>query len=64
MATNPVTDLKIDAEKAERESLREDALAAWESYQTTGLHLTEEEADEWLAKLEAGEDAPLPECHD
>ena len=40
-----------------------DGLAAWEDYQTTGLHLTEEEADAWLAKLEAGEDASAPECH-
>ena len=43
--------------------LRRDALAAWEDYQTTGLHLTEEEAEVWLAKLEAGEDAKAPECH-
>jgi predicted transcriptional regulator len=46
-----------------REQLRQDALAAWNHYQTTGLHLTEEEADTWLAKLEAGEDAETPECH-
>ncbi len=46
-----------------REQLRQDALAAWNHYQTTGLHLTEEEADAWLAKLEAGEDSEAPECH-
>jgi predicted transcriptional regulator len=46
-----------------REQLRQDALAAWNHYQTTGLHLTEEEADSWLAKLEAGEKAEAPECH-
>ena len=45
------------------EQLRQDALAAWNHYQTTGLHLTEEEADSWLAKLEAGEKAEAPECH-
>jgi predicted transcriptional regulator len=47
-----------------REQLRQDALAAWDHYQTTGLHATSEEADAWLAKLEAGEDAEIPECHD
>lgn len=47
----------------QRERLRQDALAAWTHYQTTGLHATAEEADAWLAKLEAGEDAKAPECH-
>ena len=47
----------------QRERLRQDALAAWSHYQTTGLHATAEEADAWLAKLEAGEDAEAPECH-
>jgi predicted transcriptional regulator len=45
-----------------REQLRQDALAAWNHYQKTGLHATAEEADAWLAKLEAGEDAETPEC--
>jgi predicted transcriptional regulator len=47
-----------------RERLRQDALAAWTHYQTTGLHVTAGEADAWLAKLEAGKDAAAPECHD
>jgi predicted transcriptional regulator len=46
-----------------REQFRQDALAAWNDYQATGLHATAEEADAWLAKLEAGEDAKAPECH-
>jgi predicted transcriptional regulator len=46
-----------------REQLRQDALAAWNYYQTTGLHVTAEEADAWLCKLEAGEDAEAPSCH-
>jgi predicted transcriptional regulator len=53
----------IDREE-EREQLRRDALAAWGHYQATGLHATSEEADAWLAKLEAGQDAEAPECHD
>lgn len=47
-----------------REAFKQDALRAWEAYEENGLHLTLEEADSWLAKLEAGEDAELPECHD
>lgn len=39
------------------------AQAAWEDYQSTGLHLTGEEVDEWLAKIEAGENPPMPPCH-
>jgi predicted transcriptional regulator len=46
-----------------REQLRADALAAWSDYQATGMHATAEEADAWLAKLEAGEDTEAPECH-
>ena len=46
-----------------REAFKQDALRAWEDYRQTGLHLTLEEADAWMARLEAGEDAELPECH-
>ena len=46
-----------------REQLRQDALAAWAGYQTTGLHVTAKEADAWLAKLEAGKRARMPKCH-
>jgi predicted transcriptional regulator len=46
-----------------REQFRQDALAAWNHYQTTGLHATGEEADAWLSQLEAGEDARALKCH-
>ncbi|MFZ0814154.1 MAG: ribbon-helix-helix protein, CopG family [Candidatus Sulfotelmatobacter sp.] len=45
-----------------REQFRQDALAAWDHYQTTGLHATAEEADAWLAKLESGKAAAPPKC--
>ena len=45
------------------EELRQSARAAWADYQASGLHATAEEADAWLAKLEAGEEADPPECH-
>jgi predicted transcriptional regulator len=46
-----------------RQAFHKDAMAAWEQYQTTGLHLSAQEVDIWLEKLEVGEDAQLPECH-
>ena len=46
-----------------RERLWQDGLAAWHEYRETGLHVTMEEMDSWLAKLETGEDAELPKCH-
>ena len=51
-------------EREEKQAaFQQSALAAWEEYRTTGLHVTGEEADAWLAKLEAGEEADAPECH-
>jgi len=46
-----------------REAYRQDGIRAWEEYQATGLHLTEAEADAWLAELEAGGNGEPPECH-
>jgi predicted transcriptional regulator len=45
-----------------RDQFRQDALDAWAHYQATGLYVTTEEADAWLAKLEAGKDARPPKC--
>lgn len=47
-----------------RQALRQDALRAWTAWQETGQHVTAAEADDWLAKLEAGQDVDPPECHD
>ena len=46
------------------ENYRQEAMLAWQKYQQNGKHLTLEEADAWMAKLEAGMDAEPPECHD
>ena len=48
----------------QREAFRQDGIRAWNEYQATGLHVTQKEADTWLAKLEAGKDVEPPECHD
>ncbi len=53
----------LDREE-KRQSFRDDALRAWEDYRATGLHATIEEADQWLRKLEEGNDAEPPACHD
>ncbi len=46
------------------ESFRRGAIAAWDDYQSTGLHVTAAEADTWLARLEAGDEVAPPECHE
>jgi len=46
-----------------REAFRQSGIRAWNEYQATGLHVTLEEADAWLAKLEAGQDVEMPKCH-
>ena len=46
-----------------REATRQDATTAWNEYRAIGRHLTAAEADAWLTRLEAGEDADPPECH-
>ncbi|MDD5470495.1 MAG: hypothetical protein PHP05_01085 [Sideroxydans sp.] len=46
-----------------REAFRQDTLKAWEEHRTTGLHVTADEVDAWLAQLEQGNDIEPPECH-
>lgn len=64
MTDRPTTDPKQDADaRALLEKQRQDALDAWAEFQATGLHVTAAEADAWLARLEAGEDAEPPVPH-
>ena len=53
----------VDREE-KRESFRQDTLKAWDEYRTTGKHVSAEEADAWLAKLQSGHDIEPPECHE
>jgi predicted transcriptional regulator len=46
----------------QRDQAHRDALAAWAAYQETGAHVTAAAAERWLARLEAGETPPPPEC--
>ncbi|MDE2463164.1 MAG: ribbon-helix-helix protein, CopG family [Alphaproteobacteria bacterium] len=52
----------LDREE-KREAFRQDAIRAWDEYRATGMHVTADEADVWLAKLESDEDAAPPACH-
>ena len=52
------------AREEARERLRRDALVAWTAYQATGRHVVADEADAWLARLEAGANAKPPSPRD
>lgn len=52
----------VDREE-KREAFRQSAIRAWNDFRTHGAHVTQAEADAWLAKLEAGKDVEPPECH-
>lgn len=46
-----------------REAFRQSAMQAWQDFRAGGLHVSQKEADAWLARLEAGQDAEPPACH-
>ena len=46
-----------------REAWRKEGIEAWEEYQKTGLHLTNAEVVDWMDKIIAGENVPIPKCH-
>ncbi len=47
-----------------REAFRQETLHAWERFKETGQHVTMDEVDAWLQKLETGKNVNPPECHD
>lgn len=47
-----------------REAFRQDSLKAWETFRATGLYVSADEADAWMALLEQGHDIEPPKCHD
>lgn len=52
----------MEREKA-RLSFKKEALGAWEHYQQTGLHVTENEVNNWIANLYTEKETALPLCH-
>jgi hypothetical protein len=54
--------VRNDSRDSKFQCFRSDGLRAFDEYQSTGLHVTQIDADDWLAELEKGNDAPLPAC--
>ncbi len=52
----------VDREE-KRQQVQRNAEIVWRNYQASGLHVTDEEADAWMAKLEDGESIAPPTCH-
>lgn len=59
--------LEANSQYVEREekceTLKQEAMQVWRDCQTAGTHVTHEEMDAYLAKLEAGDDLGPPACH-
>ena len=53
----------VDREEA-RESFKQEALDAWETYKETGRHLTGAEVADWLKGWGTDHEKPVPECHE
>jgi predicted transcriptional regulator len=53
----------VDREER-REALRRETVAAWEEFQSTGLHATAEEVETWLSSWGTEDELPAPECHE
>lgn len=52
----------VDREEA-RDSFRAEAVASWESFQETGLHLTGQEIRDWLQDWGTDSEAGMPDSH-
>ena len=47
-----------------RESFKQEALDSWEAYQETGLHMTGQEARDWLSRWGTDKETEVPKCHE
>lgn len=47
----------------EREACRQSTLAAWQEHQETGMHVTGDEVEAWLASWGTSNELPAPKCH-
>jgi predicted transcriptional regulator len=45
-----------------QESLRRDLIRAWEDYESTGLYVTAEEVEKWVASWWTENELPVPEA--
>lgn len=53
----------VEREEA-RESFKQEALASWQAFQETGLHLTGRETSDWLDQWGTESESEPPACHD
>jgi predicted transcriptional regulator len=53
----------VDREEA-RESFKQEALASWAEYQTTGQHLTGQEVRRWVRGWGTAAETELPPTHE
>jgi predicted transcriptional regulator len=54
---------KYVTREEKRDAFYKDALASWEHYNETGLHVTGEEVFAWLDSLGTENELDAPECH-
>lgn len=52
----------VDREE-KRQSLHQDAVAAWEEFEETGLHVSGNEVMAWLETWGTDNELPAPACH-
>ncbi|MEP7457106.1 CopG family ribbon-helix-helix protein [Phyllobacterium sp. SB3] len=46
-----------------RQTFRNEAIASWEEYQTSGEHVTSDAVTKWLDTWGNDDETPAPECH-
>lgn len=46
-----------------KERFKVEATFSWYSYQTTGMHLSREEVQDWLSPWGTDRETEIPECH-
>jgi predicted transcriptional regulator len=61
---NVISSLTVSGRITRLEDVQQEAIAAWAEYVATGFHVTNAEADAWLAQLQAGVDVEPPTPHD
>lgn len=52
------------AQEQSREDFKAEALASWQDYKETGLHITGDETLDWLKTWGLEAETAAPECHD
>jgi predicted transcriptional regulator len=53
----------VETEEA-KAAFEKEALASWQHYKQTGLHLTGDEVQNWLETWGADDETDAPECHE